>query len=122
MTPYNHSMTVCLKPFGEDLDLQVDYNLTEGRPEQGPTYSSGGEPAEGPEVEFGNVKVLTNDNAVYFNPSAWFINLATDTIINYILENHEESEEEDRADYEYDKAKDEYDELRGTLDYVNDLD
>lgn len=35
-----------------DLEIFVTFNYTPGRPESGPSYYSGGEPAEPAEVEF----------------------------------------------------------------------
>jgi len=34
-----------------DLTLDITARLTPGRPEEGPTYDCGGQPAEGPECE-----------------------------------------------------------------------
>jgi hypothetical protein len=42
----------------EDVDATVDYTVTYwGAPEQGPTYSCGGQPAEGPEFEINSITV-----------------------------------------------------------------
>lgn len=38
-----------------ELELVVTYNMTPGCPEQGPTYSCGGTPADPPEVEIVSV-------------------------------------------------------------------
>lgn len=39
-------------PFGiGETEVKVTYTYTAGRPAQGPSYASGGEPAEPPEVE-----------------------------------------------------------------------
>ena len=39
-----------------DIDVKITFEVTSwGRPEQGPSYASGGEPAEGPEVDMVHV-------------------------------------------------------------------
>lgn len=43
-----------------ELRLEIDYGFTPGRPATGPSYSSGGEPAEGPEVDI-NAVWICND-------------------------------------------------------------
>ena len=40
-------------PVGNDhIDVEITYNFIPGMPEQGPSWASGGEPAEPAEVEF----------------------------------------------------------------------
>ena len=34
-----------------DDEVEITYSYSPGRPEQGPSYACGGEPAEGPEIE-----------------------------------------------------------------------
>ena len=38
-------------------DIVVTFDYTRGYPEQGPSYSSGGEPACAPEVDYGDITV-----------------------------------------------------------------
>ena len=45
-----------LCPFALDgIEVEITYTFTPGAPEQGPTYSSGGQPADPDEVEFVSV-------------------------------------------------------------------
>ena len=37
---------------GAEVELRITYNFTPGAPEQGPTYSSGGQPADPDEIDF----------------------------------------------------------------------
>lgn len=47
-----HTLTFYF-PFGlSEVDVEVAYNYTPGRPARGPSYASGGEPADPPEIEF----------------------------------------------------------------------
>jgi hypothetical protein len=62
-------------------DIEVTYTITAGRPAIGPSYASGGEPAEPPEVELIEVKI---DGVVHAETEF------DDWLINYILENHED--------------------------------
>ena len=43
--------------FGQDVRLTVNYNYVPGYPATGPTYSCGGEPGCGPEVEILTISV-----------------------------------------------------------------
>ena len=43
-------------PFGlGEIEVRVIYTYTAGRPPRGPSYASGGEPADPPEIEFVSV-------------------------------------------------------------------
>ena len=48
------------------IDVEVEYDFTPGRPERGPSYSSGGEPADPPEVEVVNIWVLGDKGNALF--------------------------------------------------------
>lgn len=56
----------------EGKELLVEYTVTSwGAPESGPSYSSGGEPAEPPEIEID--KIYVDDREVpYLHPHPWF--------------------------------------------------
>lgn len=41
---------------GEDVILYVDYTYVPGYPATGPTYSSGGEPGQGPEIDIHSIE------------------------------------------------------------------
>jgi hypothetical protein len=45
-------------PNGDEVEVEVDYEITSfGYPATGPSYSSGGEPAEAPEFEISDIWV-----------------------------------------------------------------
>jgi hypothetical protein len=48
-----HTIHITLSVLGDETDIpaRVVYNYTPGIPARGPTYSSGGEPPEPPEIE-----------------------------------------------------------------------
>ncbi len=58
---FDHETTLSLYRFQEgnevgDIDVKITFEVTNwGRPATGPSYSSGGEPAEGPEVDMVHV-------------------------------------------------------------------
>ena len=56
----------------EGKELFVEYTVTSwGAPESGPSYFSGGEPAEPPEIEID--KIYVDDREVpYLHPNTWF--------------------------------------------------
>ena len=61
------------------IDFRLVYRVTRwGRPEQGPSYASGGEPAEGPEIEVESVLMLGpplgDDKPIYTPTWAWLYN------------------------------------------------
>lgn len=44
--PANHTLTACC-PFGfGEIEVKIIYRYTPGRPARGPSYASGGEPAD----------------------------------------------------------------------------
>ncbi len=105
MTKYKFETIVCILVLDQDIELELGYNYTPGRPEQGPSYASGGEPEEPPEVEFGDVRFI-DENQCRLDVPYWFVDLVSDTISLQLLEDHEGNSEDDRADYEYEKARD----------------
>lgn len=55
-----HTMTA-LCPFGLDhIEVEIGFTFLKGSPAQGPSYSSGGEPADPDEVELVYVKATGN--------------------------------------------------------------
>lgn len=56
----------------EGKEIFVEYTVTSwGAPESGPSYASGGEPAEPPEIEID--KIWVDDREVpYLHPHPWF--------------------------------------------------
>ena len=56
---YRTGMTIHLHEGDEnDFDLVIGFNFTPGAPEQGPSYASGGQPEEPPEVGITSVRVF----------------------------------------------------------------
>ena len=51
-----HTIDTCLgmgdPDLGAEADLRITYTFIKGAPEQGPTYASGGQPADPDEIEF----------------------------------------------------------------------
>jgi hypothetical protein len=47
-----HTLTAYCPFAGDEIDVEITYNYTPGRPARGPSYASGGEPADPPENEF----------------------------------------------------------------------
>lgn len=67
MTAHEHSITTEWT-IGEgeqerDVILDIYFDFTAGYPETGPTYSSGGEPGEGPTVELNRVRCTEVDGS-----------------------------------------------------------
>ena len=53
---HKHTLTAYC-PFGlGEIDVEITYHYTPGRPARGPSYASGGEPPDPPEVEFLSAK------------------------------------------------------------------
>jgi hypothetical protein len=50
-----------LCPFALDhIEIEITFNFTQGAPAQGPSYSSGGQPAEPDDIEFVSVIAINN--------------------------------------------------------------
>ncbi|MGQ3299673.1 hypothetical protein [Reyranella sp.] len=56
MPATTHKVDTCLgigdPDLGAEVDLRITYTFLKGAPEQGPTYASGGQPADPDEIEF----------------------------------------------------------------------
>ena len=81
-----------------NLEVEVEYTcVSKGRPESGPTYSCGGEPAEPPEFEID--RVMLNGVDVRNALSDEML----DELRNRVAEDYAESEPdyEDRSDDDY---------------------
>lgn len=48
------------------LEFEVSGKAHPGYPAKGPTYDCGGEPAEGPELDFQDVLILNDDDVKYY--------------------------------------------------------
>ncbi len=87
------------------IEVEIEYDFTPGSPERGPSYASGGEPAEGPEIDVsevwltdGNGKRLLEINGLI---KGWemFEGLFTRHIDERLIENGQDAfdDERDRA-------------------------
>jgi hypothetical protein len=70
----------------DETEVTVEYVYRPGRPEQGPTYDCGGQPAEPPEVEI----IRVTANGIQIEPTEAELEAWTTSI----AENHEEDERE----------------------------
>ena len=67
----NHTLTAyCPLGLGE-IAVEITYRFTPGRPARGPSYASGGEPADPPEVEFISASTTVNDDLVKLMVTEW---------------------------------------------------
>lgn len=56
---YRSSLTIYLHDGAEtDFDLVIGFSFTPGKPDRGPSYASGGEPACPPEAEIDSVRTF----------------------------------------------------------------
>jgi hypothetical protein len=62
MSQYSHTRTVEIG--GSEVEVEFDYNLSPVIPEQGPSYASGGQPAEGGELEITGATIIVPGNIV----------------------------------------------------------
>ena len=66
-----HTLTAhCPLGLGE-IAVEITYRFTAGRPARGPSYASGGEPADPPEVEFISASSTFNDVFVWLMVTEW---------------------------------------------------
>jgi hypothetical protein len=80
------------------LDVEIEYTcISKGRPESGPTYSCGGEPAEAPEFQI---------NRVMYNGSDIMPSLSEE-ILDDLLEQIAEDYANDEPSYD-DSSDDDY--------------
>lgn len=90
----SHKITIPLEIGNTEISLDVSYDYQRGQPATGPTYSSGGEPGYGPEVEINSIKI--GDEPA----PKWFDDAAEEYVREWIFEHHEEPEREyERDDY-----------------------
>ena len=66
-----HTLTAyCPLGLGE-IAVEITYRYTPGRPARGPSYASGGEPADPPEVEFISANSKVSDDFVKLLVAEW---------------------------------------------------
>ena len=59
---YRTGMTIHLHDGAEhEFEVVIDFDFVPGTPEQGPSYASGGQPADPPEVDVTSVRVFDED-------------------------------------------------------------
>lgn len=54
-----------------EIEVEITYRFTPGRPARGPSYASGGEPADPPEVEFIAASSKVSDDFVKLLVAEW---------------------------------------------------
>lgn len=88
----------------DDIEIMLDvaYSYSPGAPEQGPSYASGGEPAEAAEIEITGMSVKGAEVPQWFFDAV----LASEKVMDWLQEQHD-GDDDDRSDYEYDRARDE---------------
>lgn len=70
MSSYEHYLKLPEAYEGKVEEILVEFTVTSwGAPESGPTYSSGGEPAEPPEIEID--KIYVDGNLVPYPGEEW---------------------------------------------------
>ena len=87
-----HETEQGIKVNDDSIDANVTYNWTPGRPEQGPSYASGGEPAEAPEVEVLDIHALNPVSKKYEQVPIWFFDIVVDQVAEQVLEDHQDAE------------------------------
>ncbi len=100
-----HTMTA-LCPFGLDgIEVEIAFTFRKGAPEQGPSYASGGQPADPDEVELIYVKPIkhTLDDLMSCMLSRWAEDYLADEGFSEALE---------QAASDYESAREYADELR----------
>lgn len=89
----------------DDIEIMLDitYSYSPGCPEQGPSYASGGQPAEAAEIWITGMAVKGVE------VPAWFFDavIEGERVMDWIREHHDGDGDDDRSDYEYDRARDE---------------
>ena len=87
----SHSRCVTVDVEGVEVTLLASYSYTPGCPEQGPSYDSGGQPAEGPEIEITSMKVKGEEVPQWFFDAV----IAGESVPDYIRDNHEDDDGRD---------------------------
>lgn len=66
MSTHNTVIPILISFGGNEIEIEaaVKFGFTPGAPPTGPTYSSGGEPGYGPEVEIEEVELTVSDSSV----------------------------------------------------------
>jgi hypothetical protein len=99
-TGYSQQVPVSI----DDIEIMLDvtYSYSPGAPEQGPSYASGGQPAEAAEIEITSIKVKGTEVPLWF----WAAVIAGDTVHEWLSEHHD-GDEDDGSDRDYDRDRDE---------------
>jgi len=88
--------TLDLGDLGE-IDVELSYSFSPGSPARGPSYSSGGEPADTPEVEIWKIRLFDNEDSKWINCD-WMLPFIHEDSMERIIESIIESENENVPD------------------------
>ena len=84
---YQHTMIIELsghRSCGAELEVEIKYTRTPDVPASGPTYSSGGEPACGGEVEIVEIRPFRDHRdvaRVWLDAPRWLLDLIQDCML-----------------------------------------
>lgn len=71
-----------------DIDYTITFNFVRGAPAQGPSYSSGGQPADPAEISFVSISPDAGDHGVYTDiAQKWLVEWAEE----WLAEHHDEA-------------------------------
>ena len=95
-----------------EIDIKLTYAVTSwGTPEQGPSYASGGEPAEGPEIEVSRVYMDITGTGRFLDAFPWLFEEIDEWAYEHIDElianagEELEGQREAAADAKYEEEK-----------------
>ena len=112
-TTHTHTLPVLISVAGDEFDISamIEYSITKRSPARGPSFSSGGEPAEPAEITFLDVRLLIQNGAVVKTVPCpdWlyaFIS-GSDDVYNALGESCNWGERECDPDEAYERQRDE---------------
>ena len=86
-----HTLTAfCPLGLGE-IAVEITYRFTPGRPARGPSYASGGEPVDPPEVEFISASSKVSDDFIKAMVTEWAEEWLGDDGFDEAVDNAEEA-------------------------------
>jgi hypothetical protein len=97
------------KGYGASVEVEVEFTVSPIIPARGPSYASGGQPAEGGEVEITAIKPYVKEDRkrAYLDAPGWLADLLAECIdTDELLANAEPDEGPDPDDW-YDRKRDE---------------
>lgn len=87
--PRRYQLDTTTEIFGVERDVQIGFFYSKGYPEQGPSYSSGGEPAQPAEIEIDTVSVkdpCAADKNLWVDTGTWLANLVQEAVNSGAME------------------------------------